>query len=202
MGKHREKTKAEKLDAKLARKAAAHDSPLVRIGGKASELTDQPPLVALSLGTVAIGALRRDRSMMRAGARMLIAHAIATGAKAALKQSIDRTRPKVAGDDDRRSGKLKKGRRNEHDENAFPSGHTAGAVAVAQAVATDYPAAGPVAQGLAAAAAAIQVPRGKHYPGDVLAGTIIGLAAGPLADVIVEAGERAIEAAVGRVRKL
>ncbi|RDE06928.1 phosphatase PAP2 family protein [Sphingomonas aracearum] len=189
--KHRKKSKAEKLDAALSDRLAASDAAVIRLGGAASELTDQPPLVLLSLGTAAVGALRRDPAMVRAGARMLLAHAIATQAKAAIKRRVDRTRPDAASERGTK-GKLKKGRRYERNENAFPSGHTAGAVAVARAVARDYPAAAPLAHSAAVAAAAIQVPRGTHYPGDVLAGALIGLAAEPLASRLVDWGERAL----------
>ena len=177
MSKHRSKTKVEKIDAALSDRLAAPSAAVVRLGGAASEVTDQPPLVLLSIGTAAVGALRRDPAMVRAGARMLLAHAIATQAKAAIKRRVDRTRPDAAKAKAKAGGKgkLKKGKRYERDENAFPSGHSAGAVAVARALARDYPSAAPVAQAGAAAAAAIQVPRGTHYPGDVLAGTLIGL---------------------------
>ena len=63
-----------------------------------------------------------------------------------------------------------------HEKNSFPSGHTAGAIAVAQAFARGYPEHGLAARGAAIAVSAIQVPRGTHYLGDVLVGALVGFA--------------------------
>jgi membrane-associated phospholipid phosphatase len=60
---------------------------------------------------------------------------------------------------------------------SFPSGHTAGSVAVARAVGRVYPEARAAAYGGAAAIALIQIPRGAHYPADVAAGTAVGIIA-------------------------
>ena len=60
---------------------------------------------------------------------------------------------------------------------SFPSGHTADAVSAARAVARVYPGAGMPAYGAAASVAVIQIPRCAHYPSDIAAGALIGLAA-------------------------
>jgi len=60
--------------------------------------------------------------------------------------------------------------------NSFPSGHTAGVVAVTRAMAREYPA---TALPGATAAAAIAVTRpmvGAHFPLDIVAGAAIGVA--------------------------
>jgi membrane-associated phospholipid phosphatase len=59
-------------------------------------------------------------------------------------------------------------------EQSFPSGHTAGAVAVAGALASVYPKAAVPLYGLAAAVAAVQPARGAHYVADVAAGAVVG----------------------------
>ena len=71
--------------------------------------------------------------------------------------------------------------------NSFPSGHTAGAVAVAAVIGRCYPAHRVAAYASAAAVAAIQVPRCQHYPGDLGAGALIGIAAGAMANRLVGA---------------
>ena len=57
---------------------------------------------------------------------------------------------------------------------SFPSGHAAAAVAFAAGVGQVLPAAGVPLHGLAALVAYSRVHTGVHYPGDVIAGALIG----------------------------
>lgn len=57
---------------------------------------------------------------------------------------------------------------------SFPSGHSASAFAFATAVGHTLPAAGAPLRALAAAVAYSRVHTGVHYPGDVVAGALIG----------------------------
>ena len=57
---------------------------------------------------------------------------------------------------------------------SFPSGHTAAAFAFASAVGRDLPWAGVPLRGLAALVGYSRVHTGVHYPGDVIAGALIG----------------------------
>ncbi len=150
------------------------DRPLVKVAGFLSEIGDQPPLRALTLGAAAVGLWRRDPRLTRVGLRMFLAHSLATGVKTLVKRSVDRTRPDHALDNRYR---MERGDSHRHELSSFPSGHTAGALAVTQALARDYP--GSRAAGLAAttAIAAIQVPRAKHFVSDLVAGAAIGWAA-------------------------
>jgi undecaprenyl-diphosphatase len=167
--------KAHRLDRVLGQRALAFRAhPLIQVLGKLSEVGDQPPLIALSTATIVAGAAVRSPGVARTGARMLASHLLATGIKTLIKHSIDRTRPKAA----REQGyKLEKGGKHGPELASFPSGHTAGAVAVARAVRHDYPGQAPLANAAAVAIGVIQLPRGKHYLSDVLVGAIIGVAA-------------------------
>ncbi len=147
----------------------------VRALSRASELGDQPQLLGLSGSMLALGLVRGDARMARAGARMIAAHLLATAAKNFVKHRIDRTRPRSAGGKD--GHKMKPGRSEAKEKTSFPSGHSAGAVAVARAFVRDYPEHRAAALGGAGLIALAQIPRCAHYPTDVGAGVAIGLAA-------------------------
>jgi membrane-associated phospholipid phosphatase len=63
---------------------------------------------------------------------------------------------------------------------SFPSGHSASAFAFASAVAGGWPAGGTPVRALATLVAYSRVHTGVHYPGDVIAGSFIGGAVGPV----------------------
>lgn len=176
--------KIEKTDVAAGKAAAsARDGVAVRALGAISELADQPPLIAICMGTFAAGLLLRNGRLARAGGRMLAAELLATGLKSFVKHRVDRTRPRVVDG----GGGYKRQRGSDHasEQNSFPSGHTAGAVAVASAFAREYPEHRAAACAAAVATGAIQLPRGQHYVSDVIAGAIIGL----VAEAAVEGAE-------------
>lgn len=166
----------EKADVAVAKAVAPiSNSPVVRALGTMSEIGDQPQMRLLCVGVIGWGLYRGDARLARAGVRMLAAHSVATGMKTLVKHRVDRTRPTVLVEEGRYA--MARGESREHDESSFPSGHTAGAVAVAAALAHDYPKAGPAAYAVAAAVAVLQIPRCAHYPSDVGAGAVVGLVA-------------------------
>ena len=67
---------------------------------------------------------------------------------------------------------------------SFPSGHTAAAVAFASAAGRVLPVAGVPLRGLAALVAYSRVHTGVHYPGDVIAGALIGAVIADLAPAL------------------
>lgn len=140
-----------------------------------SELGDQPQMLTLSGGVLALGLIRGEARMARAGARMIAAHLLATAAKNFVKRRIDRTRPPNVTPG--KGHKPRPGRNESKSETSFPSGHSAGAVAVARAFTREFPeheAAALTGAGLIALA---QIPRCAHYPTDVGAGIALGIAA-------------------------
>lgn len=174
----------EKVDIAVARAAALDDEKLAgKLVAGFANLGDQPPLVLLSTGVVAVGAYRRDERLARTGLRMLAAHSLAVAAKLLGKGAIDRTRP----DDALEKGhyKLEEGDSKDGELRSMPSGHSAGVTAVAMAATLDYPRfAVPAAAGAGALMMAL-LPSQKHFLSDVAVGAALGVAAGAISRLLI-----------------
>ena len=169
-------TKVTEADAAVTDEFSEHrHSWPVELLATASDVGDQPQLRLISGALIAAGVAARSPRLVRAGARMLLAHELATAAKNFVKRRVDRTRPRSA--DTRRQAKARPGRRTSKEVTSFPSGHTAGSVAVAQAFAREFPEYRAPAVAAAGLVALAQIPRCAHYPTDVGAGALIGGAA-------------------------
>ena len=182
------------MDADKAATNAAEPyrkSVAVRAMAWASELGDQPQMLTLSGGVLALGLVRRDGRMAGAGARMVLSHLLATAAKNFVKHRVDRTRPRSTGKGKGHS--IKPGRSRAKEETSFPSGHSAGAAAVARAFARDYPEHAGAALAGAGFIALAQIPRCAHYPTDVGAGLAIGIAAEAALDVVISLAGRGVQ---------
>ena len=164
--------------------ARYRDAPLAKAWAKVAELADEPPLLTLTLGTAAVGLIVKRRDLTRAGLRAAAAHTIAIQTKSLLKNSIDRARPKhalVTGDE-----RLEPGDSDDHELQSFPSGHTAGAVAVARAATHEIEGAAVPATLAAVAAVAAQPVAGNHYLSDMAAGAVIGWVAEALVGAVFD----------------
>jgi membrane-associated phospholipid phosphatase len=163
-------------------------SPVMEALGRFASLGDQPPLRTLCAAVIAAGVAGNNRRLARAGVRMLVAHTLATLAKDYVKERIDRTRPRSKSQQGK-DHRPRPGRDTSKEETSFPSGHSAGAAAVARAFARDYPEYAGPAHAAAGALALAQIPRCAHYPTDVGAGLAIGFAA----EAVVDIGIRLVE---------
>ena len=178
----------EDADIAVATRLAQHrHHPAVRAGGFLSEIADQPPLFTLCGAVLAYGLLARDRRAALAGGRMLASFLAATWMKGGVKRLVSRTRPNVLLDEGHYDMRVRGP--DEGPWHSFPSGHTAGGLAVARAVARNWPDARLPAYAAAGTIALVQIPRGAHYPLDVLAGAVVGVAAEALADRAFTAAE-------------
>ncbi len=169
-------TKVAKADVAVTDEFREHrHSWPMELLATASDVGDQPQLRLISGIVLVAGIVCRKPRLVRAGARMLAAHELATAAKNVVKRRVDRTRPRSA--DTPRQAKARPGRNTGKEVTSFPSGHTAGAIAVAQAFAREFPEHRGAALGAAGLVALAQIPRCAHYPTDVGAGAMLGAAA-------------------------
>lgn len=151
------------------------DRPIMRVVGECGKLGDQPPMLLLSSAVLAGGMWAERPRVVAAGARMIAAHLLATAVKNLIKHRVDRSRP--APTDGEQAPEPTLGDNEDKAQTSFPSGHTAGAVAVARAFARAYPSHAGKALGAAGFIAVAQLTSRSHYLSDVLAGAAIGLGA-------------------------
>ncbi|HEX8417235.1 MAG TPA: phosphatase PAP2 family protein [Methylobacterium sp.] len=179
--------------------ARAKDSAGVRTLATLGEVGGWKSLLALSAGTAAWGFAIGDRRMSSAGRRMLGAGILASLVKTTAKRLVHRTRPNVLME----TGLYARGWLGPNDGpwQSFPSGHSALSVAVARAAVRTYPDIRGIAYGTAAGVMLTQILRGAHFPSDVFAGAIVGLAAEYGARTLAELGEAA-PCGEGRVSSL
>ena len=171
----------EDADAAVADAVAPYrETPIVKTISFVSKLSDQPPLRALCVAAFAAGAVTGSPRLRHSAIHMLAAHTVATFAKDFVKHRIDRRRPNA-----RRVGadyRLAAGHRSAKEDTSFPSGHSAGAIAVAAAYARHFPEHRGVALAAGVGLSVAQISRGSHYPSDVAAGWVIGAASEMLLD--------------------
>jgi diacylglycerol kinase family enzyme/membrane-associated phospholipid phosphatase len=143
--------------------------------------------LGIAAGLSALGGHRERRAAARGVVAIGLASAVANGP---LKHTWRRRRPTVALQLPPR-GLLATPR-----SHSFPSGHAASASAFATAASAELPrvAALPLSA-LALAVAYSRVHTGVHYPGDVLGGAVVGVAAGLVSGRVLDA----IEAELGAV---
>ncbi|MEV2211185.1 phosphatase PAP2 family protein [Streptomyces sp. NPDC050997] len=160
-------------DRSLTRTAISWDSPWARRVLPAVEESAEHTKLWWSAAVVMAAAGRwRGRTAAAAGlGAMAVAQVLSNGVA---KQLYQRRRPPpewVPAQD----------LEDRPDSSSFPSGHTAAAFAFTGAVAPVWPAAGALCAVPAVMVAAERVHSGAHYPSDVAAGGVIGLAAAALA---------------------
>jgi membrane-associated phospholipid phosphatase len=186
----------ERADVAVGRKLAKRrNHPAVRAAGKIAKLSDQEPLYALGGALVAVGLVARKPRLASAGLRIALAVGLADLMKSALKGQVQRTRPHVTLEEHRYERDI--GGSEDKEEQSFPSGHVAGAVAAAGALRRSYPRS--ILLGLPACGFVgwSRMAKGAHWPSDVAAGAVVGLVADALAARILSAAKGLRTRAVG-----
>ncbi len=140
--------------------------------GDPHSVRDAAPTIALTLGTLAFGALRHDETERRTAYDMMEAIALGSASSFVFKSAVARTRP------DSTSDRSAWGRGGD----SFPSGHVTAAFAAAQVFADSRPPGEwhwrALAYSLAAATAYARVSDNMHWTSDVVAGAALGIATG------------------------
>jgi membrane-associated phospholipid phosphatase len=160
----------------------AFESSPAQALGELGKLGDEPPLAMFSAAVLVAGVLAGRSSLWRAGVRMLAAHAVATGLKNLVKNSVDRTRPQLL---DHGEYRMEPGHSKDKRLRSFPSGHAAGVSAVARAASRELRL-GPGLSLAAASLASMQIVRRMHFPSDVIAGAALGLLAEAIAGRLLQ----------------
>ncbi len=159
-------------DHRLTKRMAAWDSAWARqLLPPVEDAAEHTKLWWAAAVVMAAGGRGRGRQAAAVGiTAMAVAELLSNGVA---KQLVERRRPPkewIPNDDVE----------DRPDSSSFPSGHTAAAVAFTAAVAPSWPWAG-AACGVPMTLVAIErVHSGAHYPSDVAAGAVIGLAAAAL----------------------
>ena len=179
-------------DAAAAEALAPYSGSLpIRMLEPVADLGDQPQMRMLCGAVVVAGLAMRDRRLAETGLKMLAAHTLATWTKDFVKRRVDRTRPRSM-DKPGKDHVPSPGRSSHKEETSFPSGHSAGAAAVARAFARAYPAQAGAAHAAGALLSLAQIPRCAHYPTDVGAGVAIGAVSEAVTEAAWEAAKNLV----------
>lgn len=171
---------AERVDVAVF--AAIARTPTPALDGAMTGLSEAADYSRLWIGSAALLAVlggRRGRSA--AGAGLVSVGAAAALANLVLKPLGGRRRPERAAE------AVPVARRAAMPSStAFPSGHSASAFAFATGVGHVLPAASIPLLGAAALVAYSRVHVGVHYPADVVAGSLVGIACARLATAVID----------------
>ena len=175
---------AERLD--LAVYAAIARTPTPRADRAMARLSDAANYSRLSIASAGALALLGGTKGRRAAAMGLASVAVtATVANLVLKPLGGRRRPERTMQEVPTARQVRMPR-----SSSFPSGHTAAAFAFAIGVGHVSPAAAAPLHGLAALVGYSRIHTGVHFPGDVIAGALVGV-------VLAEATAHAVERRLG-----
>ncbi|CAL9593418.1 hypothetical protein SUDANB6_05306 [Streptomyces sp. enrichment culture] len=168
------------VDGALYAAVAATPTPtLDRALRRLSHAADHSKISLAIAACLALGGPRSRRAALAGAGAVALASA---SANLLGKRLVRRARP------DREAARVTVGRHVPMPTSAsFPSGHTASAVAFAVAVGVVLPGAAVPLGALASAVAYSRVHTGVHYPGDVAAGAVLGVASATTALAAVTA---------------
>ena len=149
-------------------------SALQSLGDLGEKLGNGGTLVTISLVLLGAGYMLKRQALTRVALDSLLAHGAVAILVNGLKHIIGRPRPRLT-----HSGGWQWWPSLDSGLDSFPSGHTSATVAVVTVLARALPRYRWVPFVLAAWVGASRVWRGSHFPGDVVAGMVLGFACTP-----------------------
>lgn len=150
-------------------------SALQSLGDLGEKLGNGGTLVTISLLLLGAGYMLKRRALTRVALDSLLAHGAVAILVNGLKHIIGRPRPRLT-----HSGGWQWWPSLDSGLDSFPSGHTSATVAVVTVLARALPRYRWVPFVLAAWVGASRVWRGSHFPGDVVAGMVLGFVVGSI----------------------
>ena len=150
-------------------------SALQSLGDLGEKLGNGGTLVTISLVLLGIGYMAKRQPLTRVALDSLLAHGVVAILVNGLKHIIGRPRPRLT-----HSGGWQWWPSLDSGLDSFPSGHTSATVAVVTVLARALPRYRWVPFALAAWVGASRVWRGSHFPGDVVAGMVLGFVVGSI----------------------
>ena len=150
-------------------------SALQSLGDLGEKLGNGGTLITISVVLLAAGYFLKRSTLMRVALDSLLAHGVVAILVNGLKHIIGRPRPRLT-----HSGGWQWWPSLDSGLDSFPSGHTSATVAVVTVLARALPRFRWVPFALAVWVAASRVWRGSHFPGDVVAGMVLGFVVGSI----------------------
>ncbi|HNM14780.1 MAG TPA: phosphatase PAP2 family protein [bacterium] len=160
---------SQNIDARLFKAINKHHSPGWDRFYEFQSRSVKPVYIATPLSFVATGLLRKDTYMRDAGILMTTSAVANLAITYSMKAAINRERPYKALNNVHTVGSTERSA-------SFPSGHTSSAFNIATSLSLAYPKWYVIVPSYAWAGVVgySRIKMGMHYPGDVLAGALIG----------------------------
>lgn len=161
---------SQNIDARLFKAINKHYSPGWDRFYEFQSRSVKPVYIATPLSFVATGLLRKDTYMRDAGILMTTSAVANLAITYSMKAAINRERPYKALNNVHTVGSTERSA-------SFPSGHTSSAFNIATSLSLAYPKWYVIVPSYAWAGVVgySRIKMGMHYPGDVLAGALIGV---------------------------
>ncbi len=163
----------ERADVSSGKALADHrGSRWVRMFNTLGVLGKDPVLYALGGATLVVGLFTGRERLVRAAVGELASVLLADSIKLGIKKGVTRSRPQELIDEG--TYRRHSGGSDFKRDKSFPSGHAARCMAAALGIARFHPGVGKLCLAAGALSAFSRILKGRHWPSDMIAGSVIG----------------------------